>query len=203
MTYSEIIDHSDSIVTIAERCDGTIRIEAIGHREHIAALDGDMEYTPAPLAIIDDLGGEREARPGDAGCLAESYSTAAGGDKRAVWLCANPAGIPGNIDRSRALTGWRGTTDGRAVIAHGWRRIISIEPRKRGIGWVAIMSRDLGDQDAVKDAARLFASIGGKAKTAAKSAAARKNVAKARKAIDPAKQAAAVAESNRRRAAKK
>jgi hypothetical protein len=59
-------------------------------------------------------------------------------------------------------------------------------------GWV------VSDTDTASEMGR----IGGKAKTAAKSAAARKNVAKARKAIDPAKQAAAVAESNRRRAKK-
>lgn len=54
----------------------------------------------------------------------------------------------------------------------------------------------------VENPARLFASIGGKAKSPAKSAAARKNAAKAREAIDPEKQAKAVAESNRRRAKK-
>ena len=43
---------------------------------------------------------------------------------------------------------------------------------------------------------------GGKSKSAAKSSAARKNVAKARGAIDPEKRAKAVAESNRRRAKK-
>lgn len=151
-TYSETIGHTSATVILTERGDGTIRIEAIGRREYIAALGGDLEYMPAPLGIVDDLGGEREARPGDAGCLAESYSTAAGGDKRSVWLDANPAGICGNMSNARALTGWRGTTDDRAVIAHGWRRVISIEPRKRGIGWVAILSRDLGGPDAVKDA---------------------------------------------------
>ena len=201
-TYSETIDHTSATVILTERGDGTIRIEAVGRREYVAALGGDLEYMPAPLDIVDDLGGEREARPGDAGCLAESYSTAAGGDKRSVWLGANPAGIAGNLRGTRALTGWRGTTDDRAVIAHGWRRVISIEPRKRGIGWVAILSRDLGGPDAVKDAARLFASIGGKAKSPAKSAAARKNVAAARAAIDPEKRAKAVAASNRRRAKK-
>ncbi len=43
---------------------------------------------------------------------------------------------------------------------------------------------------------------GGKSKSAAKVTAARKNVAKARAAIDPEKRAKAVAESNRRRAKK-
>ena len=43
---------------------------------------------------------------------------------------------------------------------------------------------------------------GGRSKSAAKSSAARKNAAKARAAVDPAKRAAAVAESNRRRAKK-
>lgn len=150
-TYSEIINHTSATVILTERGDGTIRIEAIGRREYIAALGGDMEYTPAPLAVVYDWG-SRDAKPGDAGCLAESYSVAAGGDKRSVWLDANPAGICGNLSNERALTGWRGTTDDRAVIAHGWRRVISIEPRKRGIGWVAILSRDLGGPDAVKDA---------------------------------------------------
>lgn len=202
-TYSETIDQSAAIVTITERCDGTIRIEAIGRRERsIASVGGDLEYMPAPLAIVDDLGGEREARPGDTGCLVESYNTTSSDDKRAVWLDTDPAGIAGNLGGTRALTGWRGTTDDRAVIAHGWRRVISIEPRKRGIGWVAILSRDMGGPDAVKDAARLFASIGGRSKSAAKSSAARKNAAKARKAIDPEKRAKAVAASNRRRAAK-
>ena len=152
-TYSEIIDHTSATVILTERCDGTIRIEAIGRREHIAALGGDLEYMPAPLVIVDDLGDEREARPGDAGCLAESYSVAGGDDKRAVWLGTNPAGIMGN-GGDRALTGWCGTTDAVAIIAHGWRRVISIEPRKHGVGWVAILSRDLGGPAAVKDAAR-------------------------------------------------
>lgn len=152
-TYSEIINHTSATVILTERGDGTIRIEAIGRREYIAALGGDMEYTPAPLAVVYDWG-SHDAKPGDAGCLAESYSVAAGGDKRSVWLGTNPAGIRGNLSNERALTGWRGTTDDRAVIAHGWRRVISIEPRKRGIGWVAILSRDLGGPDAVKDAAR-------------------------------------------------
>ena len=151
-TYSEIIDHTSATVILTERRDGTIRIEAIGRREYIAALGGDMEYTPAPLAFVYDWGA-RDAKPGDAGCLAESYSVAGGDDKRAVWLGTNPAGIMGN-GGDRALTGWCGTTDAVAVIAHGWRRVISIEPRKHGVGWVAILSRDLGGPAAVKDAAR-------------------------------------------------
>jgi len=200
-TYSEIIDHTSATVILTERCDGTIRIEAIGRREHIAALGGDLEYMPAPLDIVDDLGDEREARPGDAGCLAESYSVAGGDDKRAVWLGTNPAGIMGN-GGDRALTGWRGTTDDRAIIAHGWRRVISIEPRKHGVGWVAILSRDLGGPAAVKDAAAAMGRKGGRSKSAAKVTAARRNVAAARAAIDPEKRAKAVAESNRRRAKK-
>lgn len=200
-TYSEIIDHTSATVILTERCDGTIRIEAIGRREHIAALGGDLEYMPAPLDIVDDLGDEREARPGDAGCLAESYSVAGGDDKRAVWLGTNPAGIMGN-GGDRALTGWRGTTDDRAIIAHGWRRVISIEPRKHGVGWVAILSRDLGGPAAVKDAAAAMGRKGGRSTSAAKVTAARKNVAKARESIDSEKRAAAVAESNRRRAKK-
>ena len=201
-TYSETINHTSATVILTERGDGTVRIEAIGRRERIAALGGDLEYMPAPLDIVDDLGDEREARPGDAGCLAESYSVAGGDDNRAVWLGTNPAGIAGNLRDTRALTGWRGTTGDRAVIAHGWRRVISIEPRKRGIGWVAILSRDMGGPDAVKDAAAAMGRKGGKSKSPAKSAAARENAAKARESIDPEKRAKAVAESNRRRAEK-
>jgi len=199
-TYSEIIDHTSATVILTERRDGTIRIEAIGRREYIAALGGDMEYTPAPLAFVYDWGA-RDAKPGDAGCLAESYSVAGGDDKRAVWLGTNPAGIMGN-GGDRALTGWRGTTDDRAIIAHGWRRVISIEPRKHGVGWVAILSRDLGGPAAVKDAAAAMGRKGGRSKSAAKVTAARRNVAAARAAIDPEKRAKAVAESNRRRAKK-
>lgn len=201
-TYTEIIPQTKSTITMTGRSDGTIRIEAIGRREYIAALGGEVEYTPAPLTIVDDCGDERDAIPGDAGCLAESYSVAGGDDKRAVWMGSNPAGICGNASNERALFGWRGTTDDRAVVAQGWRRVLSIEPRKRGVGWVAILSRDLGHPDAGKEAARLFASIGGKSKSAAKVTAGRKNAAKARAAVDPAKQAQAVAASNRRRAAK-
>jgi len=56
--------------------------------------------------------------------------------------------------------------------------------------------------DDISKAAAAMGRKGGKSKSPAKSAAARKNAAKAREAIDPEKRAKAVAESNRRRATK-
>ena len=56
--------------------------------------------------------------------------------------------------------------------------------------------------DQLSKAAATMGRKGGKSTSAAKVTAARKNVAKARAAIDPAKRAKAVAASNRRRAKK-
>ena len=61
-------------------------------------------------------------------------------------------------------------------------------------GWIV----DVEAQESI--AAAAMGRKGGRSKSAAKVTAARKNVAKARESIDPEKRAAAVAESNRRRA---
>ena len=121
---------------VTERRDGTIRIEAIGTRELI--YGSAYVEDPDPINV------------GDEGCLVTGHSVSPpalrvnGPTEYSVRLDINPKGIPGNSNASiRRLHGWRGTSDNWCVIARGWRRVESIEPRKRGIGYVVILSVDL------------------------------------------------------------
>ena len=130
-------------ITVTERADGTIRIEAIGTTEKIDRWDV-AEIDPDPLMID----GEQIADSGDCGCL---Y---AGDDIRTattayVGMVSDPEGLGGNVDPSvKSLDGWRGTTNDIATYAMGWREVMSVEPRKRGVGWVAILSKPFDPTDA-------------------------------------------------------
>ena len=130
-------------IKMVERNDGTIRIEAIGKREfmpRVAGMDGYWtEGHPRALYIIDGYDC-RDAKVGDEGCLAVSYNTR-GDENLSAWM--NTAGIAGNMGDAASLHGWRGTTNDRSTFARGWRRVESIAPRKRGLGWVMILSKDL------------------------------------------------------------
>lgn len=74
------------------------------------------------------------------GCLGISYNTL-GDEHLAAWLTTS--GITGNMGGAATLHGWRGTTNDRSTFAKGWRRVESINPRRRGLGWVMILSADL------------------------------------------------------------
>jgi len=135
---------------VTERRNGTIRIEAIGTRGRES--DG-WEWTedPEPIMICGpDMTEERQIRVGDEGCMVTGEDVspdalrAGGPTEYSVRLSTDREGIPGNSDPSiRRLHGWRGTTGDWYVDTWGWRRVESIEPRKRGIGYVVILSADL------------------------------------------------------------
>ena len=130
-------------IKMTERADGTIRLEAIGKREYVHAKWASNNYWteghPRALYIIDGYDC-RDAKVGDMGCLGISYNTL-GDEHLAAWLTT--AGITGNMGDAATLHGWRGTTNDRSIFARGWRRVESINPRKRGLGWVMILSADL------------------------------------------------------------
>ena len=109
---------------ITERRDGTIRVELRGDY-----LD-DVELVGADC---------RPVRIGDEGCL--GVSTRAGYQDRAAMY---PGPIWGNVNHDiTRYHGWRGTTCDVALYAMGWRRVESVEPRKRGKGINIILSADL------------------------------------------------------------
>ena len=130
-------------IKMTARADGTIRIEAIGKREYMPATRSMAGFWtaghPRALYIIDGYDC-RDAKVGDEGCLGISYNTR-GDEHLAAWLTT--AGIAGNMGDDVTLHGWRGTTNDRSTFARGWRRVESIAPRKRGLGWVMILSADL------------------------------------------------------------
>jgi len=119
---------------VTELKDGRVRIEAIGRREFNSYI-GWMECLPAPLSIDGE-----DARVGDEGCFAVSYNTI-GDEDPFVWL--SRSGLKGNMGDARRIHGWRGTTNNRSIAARGWRKVESIQERKRGLGWVATLSPDL------------------------------------------------------------
>ena len=129
---------ADERARVIERADGTIRIEYI------------MPEDAAPYADLVTLH-ERDGGPwslievGDEGVLMICERLQRGHEQaNRAYLLNEPDGAPGNTDHTvRRLHGWRGTTNDLVCDAHGWRRVESIEPRKRGHGFVAILSADL------------------------------------------------------------
>lgn len=57
--------------------------------------------------------------------LVERYSESTG---RSTWVIRRaPQGIGGNLDpQAKRFHGWRGTTDGISITAHGLRRVIKV-----------------------------------------------------------------------------
>lgn len=83
--------------------------------------------------------------PGEVGCFVE-YRPEKGQDSYALYLSktGKPQGKGGNMDTFiERFHGWRGTTCGTACYARGWRKVVSVEERKRGYGWVVTLSKDL------------------------------------------------------------
>ena len=121
-----------------DRRDGSVRLEIIAdvYREWSYALGGHW------VEHADDVHDYTVAqwRVGDVGTLGES-EVVDGNDvgRRTYWL-DDISGIRGNMSSDQVTDGWRGTTDGVAVYAHGVRRVVSVEPRKRGHGSVIILS---------------------------------------------------------------
>ena len=119
---------------LTERHDGTIRIEP----DLITVIFPDQGHT------------HREIRVGDEGCLATAKDISPNTLLRGwpteyrVSLYAAPDGVGGNMDpKIKRLHGWRGTTNDWSSYAWGWRRVESITPRRRGVGYVVILSADL------------------------------------------------------------
>lgn len=135
------------------RVDGALVIEGIG-----ATVNG-MEDIPNPPMITLDHDGGLYCRPpeeGDEGCLASTYYVGptywVDGEMRdplpSAHLATHPEGIAGNSDPSiRRLHGWRGTWNDWATNARGWRKVLSYQPRKRGIGWRLVLSEDLKPEE--------------------------------------------------------
>ena len=103
------------------------------------------DIEPDMIEIIFPGGESRIISVGDEGCFFTTQNTYGNDDYR-CGLFADKEGFPGNSDHSmKSLHGWRGTTNDRACYVEGWRRVENIEPRKRGVGFVVILSKDLSD----------------------------------------------------------
>ena len=136
---------------ITESRDGTVRIELIGER----GREWEPDEIPALPEYLDDNenGYHCTSRPvqvGDAGCLVTHHDVSPdaqrlrGPTEYSAHVVNSPEGIPGNSNHAiTRLHGWRGTSYDSYCDAWGWRRVESIEPRKRGVGWVVILSADL------------------------------------------------------------
>jgi hypothetical protein len=112
---------------ITERRDGTIRIELRGDYADDLEIIVDADYHSRPVRV------------GDEGCLSVS-----GRDGCEDHAYLYPTAIPGNSNhRITRYHGWRGTTCDVACYARGWRRVESVEPRKRGRGLAIVLSADL------------------------------------------------------------
>jgi hypothetical protein len=126
--------------TVTHLRNGKIRVEIIVYDELEQPVG--LEFHPAD-ADEQRYSNVRNAAPGDEGCfvLSENERSFA----CSAVLCGNlPDGVPGNSDPSaKRFHGWRGTTNGFATIAFGWRRVESDTPRKRGWGRVVVLSEDL------------------------------------------------------------
>lgn len=127
---------------LIERRDGTYVVEIIGSPDDCGYYDDLAFYDP-------DTGG-RGCKVGDEGCLGVSGYVGPNGDPgETATLYSYPEGIAGNFDASvKRLHGWRGTTNGLACYACGWRRVTAINLRKRGIGIRVILSADLRPDEA-------------------------------------------------------
>jgi len=95
----------------------------------------------------------RTAQVGDEGCLSiitdvSPNALRDGCDTVSADLLPNEGGIPGNSNSDiERLHGWRGTTNDSQVMAWGWRRVLDVQPLKRGRGWMFRLSADLKPDD--------------------------------------------------------
>ena len=76
---------------------------------------------------------------GEECCLGIS-ATPAGSE--GVVIRRDTDGIEGNSGSQRRLHGWRGTTNGYSVHAHGWRSVLETGNLKRGRGVYIVFSAD-------------------------------------------------------------
>jgi len=82
----------------------------------------------------------RPLRVGDEGCLVERTDNK--NNLLSVALWDMPDGIPGNLNPAICkLWGSRGVDCDISRDAYGWRRVLSITPRKRGSGMRILFSR--------------------------------------------------------------
>jgi len=121
-----------------DRRDGSVRLEIIAdvYREWSYALGGHW------VEHADDVHDDTVShwRVGDVGTLGSAEVVEGNDVGRVNYWLDDISGIPGNMSSHRSTDGWRGTTCGIAVYAHGVRRVVSVEPRKRGHGSVIILS---------------------------------------------------------------
>ena len=95
----------------------------------------------------------RTAEVGDEGCLSITESVSpdamrAGDETVSAHLMPNEGGIPGNSNGDiECLHGWRGTNGDMRVVGWGWRRVLDVQPVKRGRGWMFRLSADLKPDD--------------------------------------------------------
>ena len=135
------------------RRDGTIVIEERIERwfNRPTRYDDGVENLMPDLPSYDY---NRPIRVGDEGCLAivknvSPDSLRAGETEINATLRSDAAGLPGNSNPNiTRLHGWRGTSNDCHVSAHGWRRVLSIRPVARGIGYRVILSADLQPDEA-------------------------------------------------------
>ena len=148
---------------ITERKNGTLRIEGIGTREYYGEGHYHEESPNVIQFVFDDENGyvgivglaeERDCRAGDEGCLVVCHDVSPDALRSSapinyhVSIVDDIDGIGGNMHSEiKRLHGWRGTTNDTDCTAWGWRRVESVQPRKRGIGWVVILSEDLKQEE--------------------------------------------------------
>ena len=119
-----------------ERRDGSVRLEIIAHVARRSAYAGRWDV----YADLDHDDTVSHWRVGDVGTLGSAEVVEGNDVGRINYWLDDISGIPGNMSSHRSTDGWRGTTCGVAVYAHGVRRVVSIEPRNRGRGTVIILS---------------------------------------------------------------
>jgi hypothetical protein len=112
-----------------QRNDGSVVVElrADEHMEY-QADNGERGLDIRPIAT------------GDIGCLVSNQTER--GEIECMILVGDTDGVVGNTSPTvKRGYGWRGTTNGVGVYAHGIRRCESVEPLKRGTGWRIVFSR--------------------------------------------------------------
>jgi len=134
------------MIKMNERSNGTVRLDFIGSRE---IYDGrEYENEPEKMVMMQHPDTNEEddfVRVGDKGVLVTTENEY-GDDDLKAWMWGDEDGYPGNSNREiKERNGWRGTTNGRACYAHGYREVLEISPRKRGVGFYVILSEEISD----------------------------------------------------------
>lgn len=120
-------------INLRELKNGQIKFEVIPALEYVE-LSGTKCYESCSNLLPDN---------GNSGCMVINRNVS-GDENIFFYLVGNETGAPGNMNPAVCrLHGWRGTTNNRASYAYGWRKVLSVSPRKRGAGYTVLFSADL------------------------------------------------------------